>query len=159
MFKTVLLAYDGSPEGAIALREGALLARACGAQVHLLSVVPATAGMRLAEAAGGGPVVAELTEAHRQLLDRAVQRLRTLGFDPEAHLVLGEPASTIGAYAKKLGADLVVVGRHHQSALSRWWSGSNDSYLCEHVHCSVLLSGNSISDEAFEAEIRAAKTG
>lgn len=34
MFRTVLLAYDGSPEGALALREGALLAKACGAQVQ-----------------------------------------------------------------------------------------------------------------------------
>ena len=36
MFKTVLLAYDGSREGALALQEGALLAKACGAHVHLL---------------------------------------------------------------------------------------------------------------------------
>ena len=33
MYKRILLAYDGSLEGRTALREGALLARQCGAQV------------------------------------------------------------------------------------------------------------------------------
>jgi hypothetical protein len=39
MYKRILLAYDGSVEGRTALREGALLARQCGAEVFLLSVV------------------------------------------------------------------------------------------------------------------------
>ena len=39
MYKRVLLAYDGSVEGRTALREGALLARQCGAEVFLLSVL------------------------------------------------------------------------------------------------------------------------
>ena len=158
MFKKVLLAYDGSPEGALALREGAMLARSCGAEVHLLSVVPQTAGVQIAESASAG-VVAQLTDEHSELLGRAVERLRALGFDPEAHLVVGEPAPTIGAFAHRLGADLVVVGHRHQSALSRWWSGSTDAYLSEHVGCSLLLSSNPITDEAFEAEVRAARAG
>ena len=39
MYKRVLLAYDGSVEGRTALREGALLARQCGAEIFLLSIV------------------------------------------------------------------------------------------------------------------------
>ena len=39
MYKRILLAYDGSVEGRTALREGALLARQCGAKVFLLSVL------------------------------------------------------------------------------------------------------------------------
>ena len=35
MYKRILLAYDGSVEGRTALREGALLARQCGAEVFL----------------------------------------------------------------------------------------------------------------------------
>jgi nucleotide-binding universal stress UspA family protein len=153
MFKTVLLAYDGSREGALALREGALLAKACGAHVHLMCVVPQTAGVQMAEAANAG-VVAQLTEGHGQLLDTACQRLRSLGFKPDTHLVVGEPAPAIGAVAHQIHADLVVVGHRHQTALSRWWSGSTDAYLSEHVGCSLLLSSNPISDEAFEAEAR-----
>ena len=39
MYKRILLAYDGSLQGRTALREGALLARQCGAEVFLLSVL------------------------------------------------------------------------------------------------------------------------
>ena len=39
VYKRILLAYDGSVEGRTALREGALLARQCGAEVFLLSVL------------------------------------------------------------------------------------------------------------------------
>ena len=39
MYKRILLAYDGSVEGRTALREGALLARQCGAEVFLLSAL------------------------------------------------------------------------------------------------------------------------
>ena len=39
MYKRILLAYDGSLEGRTALREGALLARQCDAEVFLLSVL------------------------------------------------------------------------------------------------------------------------
>jgi len=39
LYKKVLLAYDGSIEGRLALREGAKLAQFCGAEVFLLAVV------------------------------------------------------------------------------------------------------------------------
>ena len=156
MYKRILLAYDGSREGARALREGALIAKACGAQVFLLSVVPETGSVLMAEAAEGG-VVSKLAEAYKDQLDRGVERLKTLGFDPVARLVVGEPAPAIGAVAEEIGADLVVVGHRRQSLLARWWSGSKgDAYLSEHIPCSLILCRNEISDEAFEAAMREA---
>ena len=155
MYKRVLLAYDGSLEGARALREGALLANACCAEVVLLSVAPQTAGVQIAEGVQGG-VVAQLIESHKELLQRALARLRALGFNVVGRLEVGEPAPTIGKVAREMGAELVVVGHHKQSFLSRWWSGDTDAYLSDHVHCSVLLSRNTMSDEEFEARVKAA---
>jgi nucleotide-binding universal stress UspA family protein len=54
MYKRILLAYDGSVEGRTALREGALLARQCGAQVFLLSVLVDTGTFLLADVAHAG---------------------------------------------------------------------------------------------------------
>ena len=42
VYKRILLAYDGTREGLVALREGALLAKRCEAQVFLLSVPSAS---------------------------------------------------------------------------------------------------------------------
>ena len=57
MYKRVLLAYDGSLEGRTALREGALLARQCGAQVFLLAVLVDTGMSLLADVAHAGAFI------------------------------------------------------------------------------------------------------
>ena len=46
-------------------------------------------------------------------------------------------------------ADLVVVGHRRRGLLERWWSGSTGSYLLDHIGCSLLVSRQPFSDEAF----------
>ena len=49
MYKRSLLAHDGPVEGGTALREGALLAKQCGAEVFLLSVLADSGTLLLSE--------------------------------------------------------------------------------------------------------------
>jgi nucleotide-binding universal stress UspA family protein len=149
MYRRILLAYDGSLEGAVALREGALLARQCKARVFILSVIPETAGVRTAESLHAG-VVTEQTRSYKETLARGVARLKQLGLEPVAKLVVGEPAVAIGAFAREIEADLVVLGHRRQSLLQRWWSGASGAYVSDHIRCSLLISRNMISDEVFE---------
>jgi nucleotide-binding universal stress UspA family protein len=153
MYQRILLAYDGTVEGAVALREGALLARRCGAQVFLLSVIPRTGSVQVAESVYAGVVTQQL-ENYKALLERGAARLRELGMEPVTRLVVGEPAPEIGAFAKEIAADLVVVGHRKQSMLARWWSGATEAYLSDNITCSLLISRNAISDEAFEAALQ-----
>ena len=150
MYKRILLAYDGSIEGRTALREGALLARQCGAKVFLLSVLVDTAPVLLADVAHAGASV-QVEDAFADVLNEGVARLKQLGFDPVAQMVRGEPAKEIGAYARQIEADLVVVGHRRQSAFDRWWSGPRGAYLIDYTDCSLLVARNLISDEAIEA--------
>jgi nucleotide-binding universal stress UspA family protein len=152
LYKRIVLAYDGSREGRTALREGALLALRCKAQIYLLSVVAGATGLRMAESVSAGAIV-QCEEGYRDVLDEGVERLKTLGFSPVAKLVTGEPVQEIAAFAQEVGADLVVVGHRRQSMLSRWWSGSSGAYLIDHVKCTVLVARNLIGDEAFQAEL------
>jgi nucleotide-binding universal stress UspA family protein len=156
MYRHILLAYDGTREGAIALREGALLARQCGAKVFVLSVLPETEGVLMAEGIYGD-VVGQQMDEYRAILERGVAVLKRLGVDAVAKLVVGEPAPCIGAYAREVKAELVVLGHRRQNLLQRWWSGGTGAYISDHVACSVLIARNGISDEAFEAEL--AKNG
>ncbi len=156
MYRHILLAYDGTREGAIALREGALLARQCGAKVFVLSVLPDTEGVLMAEGIYGD-VVGQQMDEYRAVLERGVTVLKRLGVEAVAKLVVGEPAPCIGAYAREVKADLVVLGHRRQNLLQRWWSGGTGAYISDHVACSVLIARNGISDEAFEAEL--AKNG
>jgi nucleotide-binding universal stress UspA family protein len=150
MYKHILLAYDGSLEGRTALREGALLAKACHAQVFFLSVLPDTSSFNLSE----GFASAQRTTRETTVFDEGVARLRQMNLNPVARMMTGDPGACIGAFAREVDADLVVVGHKRQSALSRWWSGSQGGYLCDHVNCSILIGRCVIDDETFANDLR-----
>jgi nucleotide-binding universal stress UspA family protein len=152
MYKRILMAYDGSLEGAIALREGALVARRCQAKVFILSVAAKGGGVSLAEGVYAAAVDQQMA-AYKELLARAVSRLEELGLETVPRLVIGEPVKAICAFAKEVGADLVVVGYHPKSVLGRWWSGPTGAYISDYIHCSLLIARTPISDEAFAAEV------
>jgi nucleotide-binding universal stress UspA family protein len=150
MYQRILLAYDGTAEGALAVREGALLAKQCCAQIVLLAVVPDTTATRLSDGVHGGAVALQIDE-YQALLGSAVAWLEARGYRLDAKLEVGEPAATIGAVAKAVDADLVVIGHHRQSFLARWLSESTDAYLSEHLGCTLLIARNHLTEEAFDA--------
>ncbi len=152
MYRRILLAYDGSVEGRTALREGALFARQCGAEVFLLSVLSETGSALLADVAHAGASV-QIEEAFTEVLNEGVARLKQLGFDPVAKLVRGQPALEIGNFARQVGADLVVVGHRRQSTFDRWWSGPRGAYLMDYTDCSLLVARNVVSDEAMQSAL------
>ena len=150
MYSRILLAYDGSVEGRTALREGALLAKQCGAEVFLLSVLTDPGTLLMSEVILAGATV-QLEKEFQEILNEGVARLKRLGFDPVAKLVRGQPAEEIGKFAKQVGADLIVVGHRRQSAFDRWWSGPKGAYLMDYTDCSLLVARNAVSDEAVQA--------
>lgn len=140
MYTTVLLAYNGSRSGQEAARQGADLAAACGARVHLLAVVETNVGFVLAEAAAPSGLLMDYQAGVRRVLDEGAEQLRRSGLQVEAHLRSGDPAQEIGLVAKEVGADLVVVGHREQSTLARWWNRSVDSSLLASIQCSLLIA-------------------
>jgi nucleotide-binding universal stress UspA family protein len=102
--------------------------------------------------------VGQTRQTYKDLFDEAIARLREKGMNPQGRIVEGEPAPTIAAYAKEVGADLVVVGHRKQSLLERWWSGGAGAYLVDHLNCSLLIGRQQVSDEAFRAEFEDADT-
>jgi nucleotide-binding universal stress UspA family protein len=139
MYKTVLLCYDGSTEGRKALREGALLARAMGAQTHLLAICRDLASTLVPEA-----VTATLVECEehvaQSILDQGVHKLQELGIDAQGTLLIGDPLVHIPNFAAKVHADLVVIGHRQRSRIARWWSDSPHPVLLDRVSCSILIA-------------------
>lgn len=149
MYRRVLLAYDGTVEGRIALREGARIAQVCGAEVFLLAVVDLTPAMAV-EAAAADALPEQRTE-YEEVLAEGARRLEVLGLAPQTRLATGDPAQQIGIVASEIDADLVVVGHRHHGAFARWWFGSVASYVIDHATCSVLVARMQIGDEEFAA--------
>lgn len=148
MYHKILLAYDGSIEGRLALREGARLAQICGAHVMLLAVVEPDLFI------GDGStiyVAPDRTNEVQNILDEGVARLVRMGFNPEKRLEWGLPEERIMHVAKDIAADLVVVGHHKQGAIARWLKGSVTASLSDSLNCSLLVARLEIPDEVLFA--------
>ncbi len=146
MYKRILLASDGSRETLVALREGALIARSFEAKAHLLIIDRADAGWITAD----GVSMLPLPSNGPELLQLGLARLSRLGVEATGEICKGEPAELICRTAKRMRADLVIIGHRRQTFVERWWSGSSGSYILDNVHCSVMIARESISDEEFE---------
>jgi nucleotide-binding universal stress UspA family protein len=143
MYQRILLAYDGSREGRMALREGALLAKACNAEVFLLSVDIAASIVKYSEGACAN-AMDQHQEMVREIFNEGVDRLKALGLTPVSRIAEGsDPTELIRAFAEEIAADLVVVGHRRQSLLERWWSGPSGGYLSDRLKCSLLIARNS----------------
>lgn len=111
----ILAATDFSRPAAISVRRAADLARAAGARLELMHVLPPepipTSWTALRGALGVDPADAKDDATGR--LRRAAARLGTdFALPVEVHLAVGRPHTEIASRAATIGADLVVVGAH-----------------------------------------------
>ncbi len=140
MFDKILMAYDGSREGRVALEGCEGLARLTGAEVHLLAVLPLQTGLFLAEGVMPGEVLDEDRRRFQAVLDEGVAALAARGFQAQGHLRSGEPVEEIAELARELGATLIVLGHRQQRGFAaRWWKGSIGATLLDRAPCSVLI--------------------
>jgi nucleotide-binding universal stress UspA family protein len=151
MYQTILLAYDGTLEGRTALREGALLARRCGARVVLLAVVETEAFVPVAADAGIAYVPRDQTDDVRKVLEEGAERLTLMGLAHSTLLRTGDPASCIATAAAEVRADLVVIGHRPLGMLARWLHGSVTASLIDRLDCSLLTARLEISEDALFA--------
>jgi nucleotide-binding universal stress UspA family protein len=140
MYKTILLAYNGSQEGQDALTNTKELARWSASRVWLVAVRP---GFDPVAFAGGGiynPAWDESENARfKKILDEGLQKLGDAGFEVSGQILQGDPVMEISKFATGIAADLIVVGhRHLDNRVARWWSGSISSALVEEAPCSVF---------------------
>lgn len=156
MYHHILLAYDGTLEGRLALREGALLAQISGAQVTLLAVVDPGYGLGLALDPIGAYIPPDQTDSFQKVLEEGTARLTRMGLSHQARLEHGQPVERITAVAKEISADLVVVGHRRQGVVAGWFLGSVTADLTNSLTCSLLVGRKEIADEALFAGQEAA---
>ena len=94
------------------------------------------------EAASPGVVerlIEEQAAYHRDIANRAVERLRAGGFKADARIVQGDPREALVETARHEGADLIVVGSHGRTGLTKLLIGSVASHVVSHAPCNVLV--------------------
>jgi len=141
MYKKILLAYDGSETGQKALLESRVVADWGRAQIVLIAVMPPPAAFIGGE---GGVYDVGLEEEERRefqaILDDGVKRLGDSGLEVSGEVLVGEAVLEIADCARRINADLVVVGHKHLDGFAkRWWRGSTAKGLIENAPCNVLV--------------------
>ena len=105
--KTIVLAYDESPEAGRALEKTVELAKVLSATVVVTSVAPV---MHFAGRGIGPYDPADPPGRHRELAHDAVAILTEQGIVAKAVTALGEPGHTIVELADQEKAEMIVLG-------------------------------------------------
>jgi len=144
MYKRILLAYDGSESGQQALLNCHDIAQWSRSELFLIAVMPPSTIYVGVEGgfydSGHEERDKREQQKYQAILDDGLRRLSDAGSMTHGEVVVGESVDEITKYARKVNADLIVVGhRHLDSWAARWWRGSTARSLIEHAPCSVLV--------------------
>jgi len=135
--KTILLAYDDTRSGEVALERAAEIAGALGAKLVVASVAP----MLLSVGRSGGTIdPADSPARHEAALQHARSRLWERGLTPECVCATGDPADTIVRVAKACHADLIVVGLRSTNPVKRLLGQNVSESVLHKAGCAVLVA-------------------
>ena len=139
MFKNILLALDLVHEGSWskALPTAVEHAQKFDATLHLVTVVPSF-GMSIVGTYFPADFESKATDEARKRLAAFAKEQVPDGVSVKTHVALGRSYEEILAAAKKLGADLIVIGSH-QPGTEDYLLGSTASRVVRFASCSVLV--------------------
>lgn len=132
----ILLATDGSPASEPASEQAIDLAMQMGCRLLVVSVLGGSS--RPSEAGRPDPAPdsrASLTSKAQAIVAKA----KASGVDASFLVWEGEPGDAIVAAADAESADVIVVGSHGRSGVSRFLIGSVSDYVVRHAHCPVMV--------------------
>jgi len=138
----IMIAVDGSESSEPVVEFVARMRWPAGSRALVVSVANAAAGMVAApfEAAAASAEIEALdVHEHEEVVARASVALTEAGMPCETKVVLGEPASALVQAARDEGADLLVMGSHGRTGLTKLLLGSVSAHAVGHAPCSVLV--------------------
>jgi len=136
-FRRILIALDDSAIAAHAAEVGTELATALKAQAALVHIVDPTLAFQPDGGVPAADLVAALKREGQSFLAAAAQRT---GEPPALQFLReGKPVDEILAAAREWEADVIVIGTHGRSGVSRLVLGSTAESVVRHAPCPVLV--------------------
>ena len=147
--KKILFPTDFSPASEAVLRHATALARGNNAQVLILHVEEPPL------AYGGGELFYGVGEINTDALQKMLEKI--VPPDPAVpvtrRIVMGDPATEIPRIAKEENVDLIVMGTHGRTGLSRLLMGSVAELVVRRAHCAVLTVRQPDSTPEIDPEV------
>ncbi len=139
----ILIAIDGSDSSKGALHSVIARPWPPNTTVKVLHVVEPPSLLMGREMGGYDPefemVWKALREQAKDLVEKAAEKLREAKFKVLTELVEGDPKSQIIDKANEWHADMIVLGSHGRTGLTRFLMGSVSQDVVRHAHCSVEI--------------------
>jgi len=131
----ILVATDGSVYSEAAVEEAINYAQSYGGALKILSVVNVTDEFQ-AQAPG---LVEKLVDRAKNNLEDIRDRASRAGVAAGIFVREGEPYKVITALAGQLNADIIIMGSHGRTGLTRIFMGSVTSRVIGHAPCPVMV--------------------
>jgi universal stress protein A len=136
--KTVLVAVDLSPHSERTVAYAVSIARQFGALLKVIHVYAPPAATEF-----GAQDMYQLLEKDREDVERRlaslVDQVRANYPKCESLLPTGDPSEQVARAASLVGANLIVVGRHHQTFLGRLLNLDQAPKIVHRAACPVLV--------------------
>jgi len=144
--RLALVALDGLPDHEQGLPVAAGLARACGASLYLLMVIPTLSTLKAEEAATGKMLPSAMAatldlaeESGKDYLARHLASLQSEGIKASAEVARGDAITVIVDTVQRIGANLIIMATHGKTGMDAFWSGSLTPRLSSHSQIPLLL--------------------
>lgn len=143
MYKSIVIATDGSELAAKAVDQGLAIAKALGAKATVVTVTEPWTMVAPGEIGMTVPVddyERSAADHAGAILEAAKARAKVLGAGCEVlHVKDRYPADGIIEAAKSLGADLIVMASHGRRGVARLLIGSQANRVVTHSTIPVLI--------------------
>lgn len=137
MFKTIIVAYDGSIYSEKALKTALNIANVYNATVHLVSIIHIPDFVETKDELDG--IVEDGNRYYKKLHEKAEKIAESFQVKIEKAVISGNPANSIISYSENLAADLIVIGEKGKSGIKRHVLGSVATNLSRYSNCSILI--------------------
>jgi nucleotide-binding universal stress UspA family protein len=139
----ILIGVDDSPHSAAALEFVKKMTWPTGTEVCVISAVrPAVAlytEVYVPASEQVERIMDDQRKYHEELVSRMELQLRDRGFKTSARVLIGDPREALIEVARREHADLLVVGSHGRSGLTKLLMGSVATHVVTHAPCNVLV--------------------
>lgn len=152
MYSRILVPLEHSPTDACILAHVRGLSRMCGASLVLMHVADGWAARNIRHL---NLRESEEMKSDRAYIEREAAKLEAEGFEADAVLATGDPATEIAAAAEREGCELIAMSTHGHKFLSDLFRGSVANEVRHQTMIPVLLvragADQSVCDPADEA--------
>jgi nucleotide-binding universal stress UspA family protein len=141
MDDSIVVGTDGSDTARQAVSEAVRLAKALGAQLHVVSAFEPLRGAHVSGAPEGAAKVWQPLpdDQVESILTQAAAGIRLADVEVTTHAVREDPADALISVAEKVGATMIVVGSKGMHGARRLALGNVPNKVSHRARCNVLI--------------------